>query len=93
MVITIIAYSVAFGYIILIIRFSNLAPSCSCLSGIFMLAFVLSEIGLLITLIVIYVNTLNSFQAVNLEVLQYAVDYGCTDGPLQRVLKFIVADF
>jgi hypothetical protein len=58
-----------------------------------MLAFVLSEIGLLITLIVIYVNTLNSFQAVNLEVLQYAVDYGCTDGPLQRVLKFIVADF
>ena len=57
------------------------------------LSFLVAEFSLLITLIVLYSNTLQHLETVNINMLRYAVDNNCTDGPLQRVLGYIIGSY
>ena len=85
-------YGLAFANIFIIYS-SGQSSSFRCFYVLITFAFIATEISLMITLIVFYLNNIKLFETVNIELLKYAVDYNCTDGPLQRVLKFIVGDF
>jgi len=68
--------------------------SCNtCFEIILLLIFLGGEIGLLVALIVMYANTIEALKSLNIDMFKFAVENQCSDGPLQRVMKFIVEDF
>jgi len=60
---------------------------------VFLFLFLGAEVALLATLIAMYASTISNLQTLNIEMFRFALDYKCSDGPMQRVMKFIVDDY
>ena len=54
---------------------------------------IIVELGLIITLIVLYGNAIIHFYVVNIDMLRYAFENNCTDGPMLRSIAFILNGF
>lgn len=66
-----------------------------CTNGMafFVYGIFLTIVGLFIAEIILYSNSITAMNQVDFELLKYAADNKCTDGPLGRALGFFVDDF